>query len=138
MTTLPLTHPEAVPLPTLHRAPYLTPVDRVIRAPEFIGRARPLNLGALLAPLLVSCPDQRPEALVVALAEEMRARSLKSIPKRWLEKLAGALQVDRQRVRIPAGVFDDLPRPAWSDPALLGEWLNATRQHADLKQRSGG
>ncbi len=108
----------------------------MIRTTEFIGRARPLNLGALLAPLLKSCPDQRPEALVVALAEEMRVRSSKAIPKRWVEKLAGALQVDRARVRVPEGVFDELPRPAWSDPALLGEWLNATRQHAELKQRA--
>ncbi len=131
-----LTHPEAVPLPVLHRAQHLAPVERVIRTTEFVGRARPLNLSALLAPLIEICPALRPEALVVALAEEMVLRSSAAIPSRWLDKLAGALQVDRARVRVPQGVFDELPRPAWSDPALLGEWLNATRQRADLKLRA--
>ncbi len=137
MTMISLQSPQSVPLPILHRASIVAPpVDRVIRTTEFIGRARPLNLTALLTPLLKTCPAQRPEGLVVALAEELVVRSSAKFPIRWVDKLAGALQVDRSRVRVPAGVFDELPRAAWSDPALLGEWLNATRQYADLRLRA--
>ena len=144
MTTMTLNLLSPVPLPILHRAPSLAPllpptlgpIDRVLRTPDFIGRARPLNLTAMLAPLLKNCPQQRPESLVVALAEELVTRMRADFPIRWLDKLAGALQVDRSRVRVPPGVFDELPRAAWSDPALLGEWLNATRQYADLRLRS--
>ncbi|MEI6233048.1 MAG: N-6 DNA methylase [Planctomycetota bacterium] len=136
MTTMTLTHPMSVPSPILHRAQHLAPVERIIRTHEFAGRARPLNLNALLVPILRNCPAMRPEALVVALAEELVARTSSRIPARWLDKLAGALQVDRVRVRVPEGIFDELPRAAWSDPALLGEWLNATRQHSDLKLRA--
>jgi len=149
MLTLAKAEAVSVPLPTLHRASHfaqavpvsriaepVSRIERVIRAPEFIGRARPLNLRTLLAPIVEDCAGLRPEALVVALAEEMILRAASPIPQRWLDKLAGALQVDRARVRVPAGVFDALPRPAWNDPALLGEWLNITRQHADLKLRA--
>ena len=101
--------------------------NKIIRAPEFIVRARPVNLSALLASILNSENTLRPEAWVVALASELQRRSALPMPKRWLEKLASALQVDRARVRVPAGIFDSIPRPAWNDSALLGECLLAAR-----------
>lgn len=99
----------------------------IIRSPEFIVRARPVNLSALLAPILNSECGLRPEAWVVAFASELQRRSALPMPKCWLEKLAAALQVDRARVRIPAGIFDSIFRPMWNDPALLGECLLAAR-----------
>jgi tRNA1(Val) A37 N6-methylase TrmN6 len=105
--------------------PRTRPAARILRSPEFGVRSLAIDAQAWLAPLTKEYPQVRPEAWVAAFAARMVARSHANFPERWLSKLTGALQVDLDRLRLPAALFDTLPRALLSEPHALGVLYSA-------------
>jgi len=119
----------AAPGMLLLERPSPAPLRRkVLRPAEFVGRAQPLNLPALIRPVLeASKVTLSPGEWIVAAAGVISARSAEGVPHRWLHRLAQAFGVNRP-VALPPECIDALPKAAWNEPALLGEWLLCARE----------
>ena len=113
---------------------------KVLRTSEFVARAQPLNLPALIRPVLeASTARLSPGEWMVAAAGVVSARNPQRVPHRWLHRLAQAFGVNKPVT--PPECLQALPNGAWNEPALLGEWLLCAREFcaktASRQGRSG-
>ena len=111
---------------------------RVLRSPAFLARKKPLYLAGLLKPLLRKHKDCSAAAWVLGAAAELAERSPSPVPARWLEKLAAACACPGAPELAPREFFAELPAGAWSEPALLGEVLQAARRSAGRARAARG
>jgi len=119
------------PVPNAARTP------RILHSPAFMDRKEPLHLAGFLRPLLRRHEGWSAGAWVLGVAEELARRSAYQVPLRRLEKLAAAYALPRGAAVAPPTVFAELPAGVWSEPALLGEVLQAAREVLATPRREG-
>src|SRR5690349_7584099 len=104
------------------------PSERILRSGAFLGQVRALRMAEWLRPFFGTHRAYAPETWVMMAAEELAARSARTVPAIWLEKLAAALHVRSVGTLRPS--FESLPKALWSEPALLGGFLSMAREVA--------
>lgn len=110
---------------------------RILHSSAFLARKKPLHLAGLLKALLRRHECWSAGEWVMGAADELARRSPSQVPVRWLEKLAAAYELAAGAPVVPSTVFADLPVGVWSEPALLGEVLQAARESLTAPRREG-
>jgi tRNA1(Val) A37 N6-methylase TrmN6 len=123
------------PAPAVSHPARITP--KIVRTPVFSRRARPINLAAILRPIIEAAPRIPASAWVLGIAGHILNRTASAAPARWLSKLAASF--DQPETPLPTDIFDALPSAVWNESALLGEVLCAARaiENAPRQGRAG-
>ncbi|MGD0092611.1 MAG: N-6 DNA methylase, partial [Planctomycetota bacterium] len=110
---------------------------KVLRSAALLAHKQPLHLGGFLKPLIGAHPAWPAGAWVMGAAAQLARRAAVPPPMRWLEKLAAAFALPGTTALVPPAGFAGLPAGVWSEPALLGEVLQAAREAPAVPRRQG-
>jgi len=123
-------HSSGASLKASETAPQRTPAANKILRPCF----RPLKISRRVSAILAEAAPAHPAAWIIAAAEGQAERSARGNPPHgWIEALSDSFGTAPKNTQLAAcrtALARGLPDAAWTDYALLGTLLLATRRHA--------